>query len=303
MIDARGSVVQQLPLADGRRDRRASCRRPRRPTPVRPPRQHHPAAARLPAADRRALRSAAALATARHIKTSLYPICRFAKDSTLSMRSTYLFTSESVSEGHPDKVADQITDAIVDLFLSKDPEARVACETMTTTNRVVLAGEIRGQGIMDEAGNWAPGVRDEIEQAVRETSSSASAMSRTASTGRPARLRQPPPPPVGAYRAGRRRRRQQGRGRRRPGHHVRLRLRRDPRPDAGDALLQPQDPRARWPPTATRAPRRSSSPTPRARSPCASRTASRPRRPRSSSRPSTARATTRARRKPSSTPM
>ena len=79
------------------------------------------------------------------------------------MRNSYLFTSESVSEGHPDKVADQITDAIVDLFLSKDPEARVACETMTTTNRVVLAGEIRGQGIMDEDGNWAPGVREEIE--------------------------------------------------------------------------------------------------------------------------------------------
>ena len=83
------------------------------------------------------------------------------------MRSSYLFTSESVSEGHPDKVADQISDAIVDLFLSKDPEARVACETMTTTNRVVLAGEIRGEGIMDEEGNWAPGVREEIEEAVR----------------------------------------------------------------------------------------------------------------------------------------
>jgi S-adenosylmethionine synthetase len=83
------------------------------------------------------------------------------------MRSSYLFTSESVSEGHPDKVADQISDAIVDLFLSKDPEARVACETMTTTNRVVLAGEIRGHGIMDDAGNWAPGIREEIEEAVR----------------------------------------------------------------------------------------------------------------------------------------
>ena len=84
------------------------------------------------------------------------------------MRSSYLFTSESVSEGHPDKVADQISDAIVDLFLSKDPEARVACETMTTTNRVVLAGEIRGTGIMDREGNWAPGIREEIEQAVRD---------------------------------------------------------------------------------------------------------------------------------------
>jgi len=85
------------------------------------------------------------------------------------MRSSYLFTSESVSEGHPDKVADQISDAVVDLFLSKDPEARVACETMTTTNTVVLAGEIRGHGIMDRDGNWAPGVLEEVETAVRDT--------------------------------------------------------------------------------------------------------------------------------------
>lgn len=85
------------------------------------------------------------------------------------MRSSYLFTSESVSEGHPDKVADQISDAIVDLFLSKDPEARIACETLTTTQLVVLAGEIRGKGIMDEAGNWAPGVQEEVEATVRNT--------------------------------------------------------------------------------------------------------------------------------------
>ncbi len=85
------------------------------------------------------------------------------------MRSSYLFTSESVSEGHPDKVADQISDAIVDLFLSKDPEARIACETLTTTQLVVLAGEIRGKGIMDEAGNWAPGVKEEVEKTVRDT--------------------------------------------------------------------------------------------------------------------------------------
>ena len=50
-------------------------------------------------------------------------------------RSSYLFTSESVSEGHPDKVCDRISDSIVDLFVSKDPVARVACETLTTTNR------------------------------------------------------------------------------------------------------------------------------------------------------------------------
>ncbi|MDC0886862.1 methionine adenosyltransferase [Altererythrobacter sp.] len=85
------------------------------------------------------------------------------------MRSDYLFTSESVSEGHPDKVSDQISDAIVDLFLSKDPEARVACETLTTTQRVVLAGEIRGRGIMDTQGNWAPGIEEEIEATVRAT--------------------------------------------------------------------------------------------------------------------------------------
>ena len=56
----------------------------------------------------------------------------------------YLFTSESVSEGHPDKVCDRISDEIVDLFLAADPYARVACETLTTTNRIVIAGEVRG---------------------------------------------------------------------------------------------------------------------------------------------------------------
>lgn len=84
------------------------------------------------------------------------------------MRSEYLFTSESVSEGHPDKVADQISDAVVDLFLSKDPEARIACETLTTTQLVVLAGEIRCKGVY-ENGEWAPGAKAEIEQAVRQT--------------------------------------------------------------------------------------------------------------------------------------
>ena len=85
------------------------------------------------------------------------------------MRSSFLFTSESVSEGHPDKVADQISDAVVDLFLSKDPEARVACETLTTTQLVVLAGEVRGNGMIDTAGNWAPGALEEIQSVVRQT--------------------------------------------------------------------------------------------------------------------------------------
>ena len=60
------------------------------------------------------------------------------------MKRDYFFTSESVSEGHPDKVSDRISDAVVDHFIAKDPFARVACETLTTTNKVVLAGEIRG---------------------------------------------------------------------------------------------------------------------------------------------------------------
>jgi S-adenosylmethionine synthetase len=58
-------------------------------------------------------------------------------------RSSYIFTSESVSEGHPDKVADRISDTVVDAFLTQEPEARVACETLVTTNRIVLAGEVR----------------------------------------------------------------------------------------------------------------------------------------------------------------
>ena len=62
----------------------------------------------------------------------------------------YLFTSESVSEGHPDKVCDRISDMVVDNYLSKDPEARVACETLTTTNKVVLAGETRGPRLEKE---------------------------------------------------------------------------------------------------------------------------------------------------------
>ena len=84
------------------------------------------------------------------------------------MRTDYLFTSESVSEGHPDKVADQISDSIVDLFLSKDPEARIACETLTTTQLVVLAGEIRCKGVFED-GQWVPVAKDEIEATVRRT--------------------------------------------------------------------------------------------------------------------------------------
>ena len=62
----------------------------------------------------------------------------------------FLFTSESVSEGHPDKVCDRISDMVVDTYMSKDPVSRVACETLTTTNKVILAGETRGPKIEKE---------------------------------------------------------------------------------------------------------------------------------------------------------
>ncbi len=66
------------------------------------------------------------------------------------MKKNYLFTSESVSEGHPDKVCDRISDMVVDTYLSAEPQSRVACETLTTTNKVVLAGEVRGPEIKKE---------------------------------------------------------------------------------------------------------------------------------------------------------
>ena len=59
-------------------------------------------------------------------------------------KGDFVFTSESVSEGHPDKVCDRISDSVVDAFLAADPYARVACETLVTTNRIVIAGEVRG---------------------------------------------------------------------------------------------------------------------------------------------------------------
>ena len=65
----------------------------------------------------------------------------------MSNLKNYLFTSESVSEGHPDKVSDRISDMVVDSFIPGDPYSRVACETLTTTNKVVLAGEVRGPEI------------------------------------------------------------------------------------------------------------------------------------------------------------
>ena len=77
-------------------------------------------------------------------------------------RASYLFTSESVSEGHPDKVADRISDTVVDAFLAADPYARVACETMVTTNRIILAGETRGpEGVVE-------GLEEKVRAAVKD---------------------------------------------------------------------------------------------------------------------------------------
>ena len=72
----------------------------------------------------------------------------------------YLFTSESVSEGHPDKVADQISDALIDHFLAFDPQSKVACETLVTTGQVVLAGEVKSRAYLD--------VQDIARQVIRD---------------------------------------------------------------------------------------------------------------------------------------
>ncbi len=73
-------------------------------------------------------------------------------------QANYLFTSESVSEGHPDKVCDRISDTVIDLYLAADPGSRVACETLATTNKIVLAGEVRGPASV---------THEVIEEAVR----------------------------------------------------------------------------------------------------------------------------------------
>ena len=82
------------------------------------------------------------------------------------MRPSFIFTSESVSEGHPDKVADRISDVVVDAFLARDPEARVACETLVTTNRIVLAGECRASDA--DISEIIHSLEDKVRQAVHK---------------------------------------------------------------------------------------------------------------------------------------
>ena len=146
--------------------------------------------------------------------------------------STWTFTSESVTEGHPDKMADQISDAILDAMLEQDPMSRVACETFVTTGLAIVGGEITTKGYVD------------IPKLVREHHQ------RHRLQPRVLRLRRPHLRRAGVarravarHRPGRRRLRggalrhlgrghAQRAGRRRPGDDVRLRLRRDRRPDA-----------------------------------------------------------------------
>ncbi|WP_343683625.1 methionine adenosyltransferase [Asticcacaulis sp.] len=82
------------------------------------------------------------------------------------MRPSYIFTSESVSEGHPDKVADRVSDVVVDAFLREDPEARVACETLVTTERVILAGEVRAED--DKMREIIAGLEDKVRAAIKD---------------------------------------------------------------------------------------------------------------------------------------
>ena len=150
------------------------------------------------------------------------------------MRDTgeYLFTSESVSEGHPDKVADRISDTVLDAFLAADPYSRVACETLVTTNRVVLAGETRGPETV------TPELLTHLTRmAIRDIG-----YEQEGFHWANADVARAPALAVLRHRPGRRQRRQQGRGRRRPGHHVRLCLPRNRHADAGTAVLRARNP-------------------------------------------------------------
>ena len=146
------------------------------------------------------------------------------------VRTSYIFTSESVSEGHPDKVADRISDTVVDAFLAAEPEARVACETLVTTNRIVLAGEVRAgkPGAPRPRTRPDQGDRDALEPKVRAAIKDIGYEQKGFHWDK-AKFACHLHAQSAAHRPGRRRRRQEGRGRRRPGHHVRLRLRRDAR--------------------------------------------------------------------------
>ena len=153
--------------------------------------------------------------------------------------TTYTFTSESVTEGHPDKMADQISDAVLDAILAEDPNGRVACETLLTTGLCVVAGEITTDAYVDipklarETINGI-GYDNALYGFDGNTCGVIVVDRRAEPRHRPGRRHQRRGP-----RRSRRRGPAQRPGRRRPGDDVRLRLRRDPRPDAAADLDWP----------------------------------------------------------------
>ena len=196
------------------------------------------------------------------------------------MSSNFLFTSESVSEGHPDKVADQISDAILDAILAEDKNSRVAAETLVTTGLVVLAGEITTHAVID----YQTVARDVIKRIGYDNSDfgidyKGCAVLVCYDTQSP------------GHRAGRRRGQGPGPrpGRGRPGPDVRLCLRRDAGTDAAADLLLAPPRRAPGRAAPRRRACRGCDRTPRARSRSATSTASRTRSTRSCCRRSTIR--------------
>ena len=160
------------------------------------------------------------------------------------MASDFLFTSESVSEGHPDKVADQISDAILDALLAQDPNSRVAAETLCNTGLVVLAGEITTNAEVD----YIQVARDTIKRIGYDNTDYGIDYKGCAVLV--CYDKQSPTSPRAWTRPGR----QPRPGRRRPGPDVRLRLRRDAGADAGADLLRPPAGRAPGGPAQRRPP-------------------------------------------------
>ena len=148
-------------------------------------------------------------------------------------RQNYLFTSESVSEGHPDKVCDRVSDTVVDAYLARDAGGARRLRDA----RHHEPGRDRRRGARPRLHHPRPYRRHDPGG---DPGHRLRAGRFSLAEGR---HRRPPPRPVGRHRPRGGRRRQQGRGRGRPGHHVRLRHGRDPGPDAGPDLLRPQDPR------------------------------------------------------------
>ena len=161
---------------------------------------------------------------------SLAPMTQFADNE-------YLFTSESVTEGHPDKVADQISDGVLDACLTDDPRSRVACETLVNTGLVVVSGEISTETYVDIQESCArPSARSATSTPTSASAPTPAPSSTRSTSSRPTSPRASTTPTRRA--PPQRRRRARRRRRRRPGDDVRLRLQRDARADAAADLAR-----------------------------------------------------------------